>query len=258
MQSKEENKSKDLGVPFLNCITNGDSFELIKQIPDKSISLIVTDPPYWHKKSPATTTKNIQYETKSSFSNSKLFRADGFMMSEMSDFTPELVDSFLDEAKRIMKIMNCYVFCNDTLVPYYTMWAEKNNLLFSILVWEKPLSIINKNRFSQNIEYIVRIYDYGTALNKLDNNIYYNKVKKYSITDKIHPTQKPLSLIKEIVELSSKENDIVADFFGGSGTTAIACSELNRRFILIEKDKSEFVKAKKRLDYFNSQVRLIF
>jgi site-specific DNA-methyltransferase (adenine-specific) len=138
------------------------------------------------------------------------------------------------------------------------MWAEKNNLLFSILVWEKPLSIINKNRFSQNIEYIVRIYDYGTALNKLDNNIYYNKVKKYSITDKIHPTQKPLSLIKEIVELSSKENDIVADFFGGSGTTAIACSELNRRFILIEKDKIEFVKAKKRLDYFNSQVRLIF
>ena len=254
-----ENQSEDtLEVPFLNCVTNGDSFDLIKQIPDKSISLIITDPPYWHKKSPATTTKNIQYKTNSSFSNSKLFRADGFMMSEMSDFTPELVYDFLSEAKRIMKIMNCYVFCNDTLVPYYTMWAENNGLMFSILIWEKPLSIINKNRFSQNIEYLVRIYDYGTALNKLENNKYYNKVKKYSITDKIHPTQKPIQLIKEIVELSSNKNDIVADFFGGSGTTAIACSELDRNFILIEKDEVEFKKAEKRLSAFANQTRLMF
>lgn len=201
-----------MSIPFLNKIINGDSFQLIRQIPSLSIDLIITDPPYWHKKSPATTTKNTQYKTNSSFSNSKLFRADGFMMAEMSDFTPELVEDFLNEAKRIMKIMNCYVFCNDTLVPYYTMWAEKNNLMFSILIWEKPLSIINKNRFSQNIEYLVRIYDYGTALNKLEQNKYYNKVKKYSVTDKIHPTQKPAQLIKELVELSSKEGDVVADF----------------------------------------------
>lgn len=245
-------------IPFLNTITNGDSFELIKQIPNQSVSLIVTDPPYWHKKSPATTTKNKQYNTDSSFSNSKLFRADGFMMSEMSDFTPELVDEFLNEAKRIMKIMNCYVFCNDTLVPYYTMWAEKNKFMFSILIWEKPLSIINKNRFSQNIEYLIRIYDYGTALNKLEHNKYYNKVKKYSITDKIHPTQKPTQLIKELVELSSKEGDIVADFFGGSGTTAVVCSELKRNFILIEKNKEEFEKATKRYLDFKSQFRLSF
>jgi site-specific DNA-methyltransferase (adenine-specific) len=244
-------------VPLVNTISCGNSFELIKLIDDNSIDLIITDPPYWHKKSPGKPySERNTYETNSTFANSNLFKADGMMMQSMSDFTDKDVNRLLPEFKRVMKIMNAYIFCNDTLVPYYAMWAEQNNLMFSILIWEKPLSIINKNRFSQNIEYIVRIYDYGTALNRIDNNKYYNKVKKYSITDKIHPTQKPIGLIKEIIELSSNENDIVADFFGGSGTTAIACNELKRNFIVIEKDENEFKKSKKRYADFTAQTRL--
>jgi DNA modification methylase len=230
--------------------------DYIPFLPDKFLDLVITDPPYWHKKSPATTTKNTQYETKSSFANSELFRADGFMMKDMSDFKEEDVNLFLDLLKPKMKIMNAYIFCNDTLVPYYSMWAERNGFNFSILVWEKPLSIINKNRFSQNTEYIVRIYDYGTALNSLKENQFYNKVKKYSITDKIHPTQKPLNLIREFIKLSSKENDIIGDFFMGSFTTAIACIEEKRNFIGCEINKKIFNLGEKRLKSKQSQLSI--
>ncbi len=238
-------------------IKNIDAFELLKSLDDKSIDLIVTDPPYWHKKSPGKPySERNTYETNSTFANSNLFKADGMMMQSMSDFTDKDVYRLLPEFKRVMKIMNAYIFCNDTLVPYYAMWAEQNNLMFSILIWEKPLSIINKNRFSQNIEYIVRIYDYGTALNKRDENYLYNKVKRYNITDKIHPTQKPIDLIREILLVSSNKQDLILDPFMGSGTTAIACIKEDRNFIGSEISKEFYQLANKRIEYETAQTKL--
>lgn len=238
-------------------LTNEDNMELMARYPDNYFDLCITDPPYWHKKSPGKPySERDSYDTHSKFANSSLYKADGFMMNKMSDFTDKDVNLFLNLLKNKMKKMNAYIFCNDTLVPYYAMWAEKNKLLFSILVWEKPLSIINKNRFSQNIEYIVRIYDYGTALNKLNNNLYYNKVKKYTINNKVHPTQKPVNLIKEFIELSSKENDIIFDGFMGSGTTAIACYDLKRKIIACELDKEYYDKAIQRIKNHVSQLKL--
>lgn len=238
-------------------IKNIDSFELLKSLDDKSIDLIITDPPYWHKKSPGKPySERNTYETNSTFANSNLFKADGMMMKSMSDFTDKDVYRLLPEFKRVMKIMNAYIFCNDTLVPYYAMWAEQNNLMFSILIWEKPLSIINKNRFSQNIEYIVRIYDYGTALNKREENYLYNKVKKYNVTDKIHPTQKPTDLIREFLLVSSNKQDLILDPFMGSGTTAIACIKEDRRFIGSEISKEFYELANKRIEYETAQTKL--
>ena len=139
------------------------------------------------------------------------------------------------------------------------MWAERNGFMFSILVWEKPLSIINKNRFSQNLEYIVRIYDYGTALNRLDRNELYNRVKKsrpVDGADKIHLTQKPVSLMEEFVLLSSKEGDTVLDPFIGSGTTAIACIKSGRNYIGFEINKNFYDKAVQRVEIETAQQTL--
>jgi len=239
-------------------IKNIDAFELLKLLNDKSIDLVITDPPYWHKKSPGLPyNQRVMYNTLSKYANSKLFRADGLMMKEMSDFTDKDVYRLMSELSRVMKVMNAYIFCNDTLVPYYCMWAENNKYLFSILVWEKPLSIINKNRFSQNIEYIVRIYDYGTALNKRDENYFYNKVKKYDLPhNKIHPTQKPLSLIREILLLSSQKDEVVLDPFMGSGTTAIACIKEDRDFLGSELSKDFYDVAIQRIKNEVAQTKL--
>ena len=232
-------------------LKNGDCLEIMKDIPDKSINLIITDPPYWHKKSPGKPySQRKQYKTSSKFANSDLYNANSVMMSKMSDFTGDCIEEILKEFSRIMKKMNAYIFRNDTQIAYYSMWAEKNGYMFSILIWEKPLSIINKNRYSQNTEYIIRIYEYGTGLNKTDNNNFYNKVKKIKpITGKkkIHPTQKPTELAEQFIILSSSEKDIILDPFMGSGSTGEACLKNNRNFIGIEIDTEYFNIAKERL-----------
>ena len=233
-------------------IKQGNYKDLVMNIDSKSIDLVITDPPYWHKKSPGKPySQRKAYNTHSKFANSKIFHAESEMMQKMSDFDGDEVEIMMEQVKRVMKKMNAYIFCNDTLLAYYGMWAEKNNYHFSVLIWEKPLSIINKNRFSQHIEYIVRIYEYGTGLNKIEGENYlYSKVKKYPQIrgkTKLHPTQKPVELIKEIIKVSSNENDLILDLFAGSFSTGIACLETNRKCIGYELDENYFNIANERM-----------
>ena len=241
-------------------IYNMDCLEGMKQIPDGTIDAVITDPPYWHKKSPGKPySQRKQCQTDSAFSNSPLYNYEGDMIRGMSDFDGTHIDELMKAIEPKMKIMNAYIFCSETQVPYYAMWAENNGYMFSILVWEKPLSIINKNRFSQNLEYIVRIYDYGTALRRLTNNDLYNRVKKsepVNGTDKIHPTEKPVSIVREFVLLNTDEGQTILDPFMGSGTTAIACIKERRHFIGFELSKEYFDKAVRRIKAEQAQLTL--
>ena len=72
----------------------------------------------------------------------------------------------------------------------------------------------------------------------------------------IHPTQKPLNLISYLLERSSKEKNIVLDCFSGSGTTAIACHNLKRHFICIEKDPNYWAASMKRLEDVRRQMTI--
>lgn len=245
----------------LNRIYNEDCLEGMKRIPDKSVDLVVTDPPYLHTKGRGINRKTgkAYANGNSKFANSDLYSTSGFMMGEMSYFGEDKIDAILKEFVRVCKIPNMYIFCNETQVPYYTMWATNNNLMFSILVWEKPLSIINRNRFSQNVEFIIRIYDYGTALNRIDINHLYNRVQKVSQVknfEKVHPTQKPLELIQGFILLSSKENDVILDAFVGGGTTPVACVKTKRKFIGFELNDEYFAIAEKRIKEAQQQLTL--
>lgn len=234
-----------------NKIFNSKYEDIINQISDKSIDLVLTDPPYLHLKS-AT---NKQYQTKSKFASSKLYNYDEEMLSDLSSFGEKEINSLLNECKRVCKKMNCYFFCSEDQIRLYANWASSNDYHFSLMVWEKPLSIISKNRYSQNIEFIVRVYEFGTGLNTNINNEFYNKVKKYkplSGKNKIHPTEKPIELINELILLNSKENDIVLDMFAGSGVVGESCSLLNRYYILIEKKEEHFIKLEKRIKQVTS------
>jgi len=68
-----------------------------------------------------------------------------------------------------------------------------------------------------------------------------------------HPTQKPLSLIKSLIEKHSKEGDVILDPFGGSGTTAIASIETNRRYFLIEKENNYYNITISRIEQSNNK-----
>jgi len=95
------------------------------------------------------------------------------------------------------------------------------------------------NTYANDTEYCifarengVRLYgNYETKRKYYISNINTQDKEKY-----IHPTIKPIQIIKNLIINSSKENDIVLDCFSGSGTTCVACKELNRRFIGIEID----------------------
>ena len=74
------------------------------------------------------------------------------------------------------------------------------------------------------------------------------KFKRDCLTSNLHPTQKPLALIEELVKTYSNEGDLILDNCMGSGTTGVACKKLNRNFIGIEKDENYFNIAKRRIN----------
>ena len=73
---------------------------------------------------------------------------------------------------------------------------------------------------------------------------------------RFHPTQKPLKLFEMILRDYSSENDLILDCFSGSGTTAVACHNLNRRFICIEKDEDYYKASIERLKNAQAQLKL--
>lgn len=73
-----------------------------------------------------------------------------------------------------------------------------------------------------------------------------------------HPTIKPLKIFETLIKNSTHENDLVLDCFSGSGTTAVACHNLNRRFICIEKDKEYWKKSVERLEIAQAQQKIKF
>ena len=226
-------------------LIHGDCLEIMKDIPDKSVDMIVTDPPYLHVKGGMKSKKfNVGKMEKDSFINTK-----------MNDFDEKQITIFLDEAKRLFKkSFNGYFFCSKLQIPYYLNFALKNKLNFDVLIWDRfKKSMTSCKFYASNIDYIIRIYGVNQGLNnigEIDNKAnYYQKIKKYKQGNQtIHPTEKPTKLIEELMLLSSNKNDIVLDCFMGSGSTGVACKNLHRKFIGMELDNTYFEIAKERIN----------
>ena len=219
---------------------NGDYLEVIKNIPDKSIDLLLTDPPYLHVKGG---------------SKCKRFNKGCGMYSEKSEVTTKLsdfgemeIENFLNAVKSKMKKMNCYIFCSKLQIAYYLKWVINNKKYnYDVLIWDKCRSgLIGHKSFATNIEYIIRIYENGCGLNEVKQNgklisEYYQKIHSIKNENKKkHPAQKPEILLKRFIELSSKENDVILDCFMGSGSIGVTCMNTNRKFIGIELDENYF------------------
>ena len=225
----------------LNKIYLGDAYELIKQVPDKSVDLIYTDIPY-------------------DYTNGG--KGGGFLKSEarkktyidtIGKFDKGIKWSILDEFVRVCKQIYIYIWCSKDQIPYLLdYFVTKRGCLFNILVWCKtnPTPFANDN-FLPDIEYCLIFREKGKT--KL-NDGYNLKSKWYmsgaNIEDKKnygHPTCKPVPLIERHIALSTKEGDIVLDPFMGSGSTALACKHLKRNYVGFEIDKEYWEKSRKRL-----------
>lgn len=231
-------------------VINADYQDIITKIPDKSIDLVVTDPPFEY----------VQGGMKSKKFNTGSWKANSYTNKAMSSFKHDDIFNFLDLIIPKMKKVNMFIFCSKLqLAHYFDYLNQRKKLKFDLLIWDKSSEtnkypIKSSMFFTSDIEYVVRIYQSGVHLNKIWNNEHthakselYMKRQKFKQPKGKHETMKPVELLKRYIQLTTNENDIVLDPFCGSGSTGVACKELNRSFIGIEINNKYAKIAKERM-----------
>lgn len=202
----------------MNEILLGDAYELIKKVPDKSVDLIVTDPPYlignWHV-------------------GTGLFkdRSGGYvktMMDQRESFVEGFDASILGEFVRVMKGINVYIWCNkDQICDYITYFAKERKCRFEIIVWAKanPSPFLS-GHYLKDKEYCLFFWDDSVHVHPRYENgrtFYHTSV---NVSDKRkygHPTIKPAEIIRNLILNSSEEGG------GGAGPVLGKRHDLRRR-----------------------------
>lgn len=225
-----------------NNIYNEDSYKAIKDIPNKCIDLIVTDPPYLIENTVAGGGSNLAKSIQQM--NNEL--ADGIL-------TKGVEVSILDEFMRVMKTPNIYIWCNHKQIPMYLdYFVMKHHCNFDIIIWNKTnaMPLFNK-KYLTDKEYCLYFRRGGycqPGCYEDAKTVYYLPI---NISDKKkfqHPTIKPMEIIKTLIKNSSKENDVILDCFMGSGTTCVACKDLKRKYLGFEINPKWYTIAQNRLN----------
>ena len=205
---------------FINKIIQGDCLEIMKEMPDKSVDLVLTDPPYGMNK---------------------------------GDWDKKPFYEIGKECFRVMKDNSAiYMFCGDNSYIQARQEIEKFFSFHRTIIWEKE-NIYGGGDYllaHENILYAKKGNPIFNNIGRLATSNQLKNIGKEMAKEKSiwksrgfnntcaeyvgHPTQKPIEIIKKIILNSSIENDIVLDPFLGSGTTAVAAKMLNRKFIGIE------------------------
>lgn len=232
----------------------GDCLERMKEIPDGSVDLILCDPPYG-------TTRNkwdvvIPLDGMWDSCWSSLNKEGPVVLCASQPFTSVLVSSQLKNYKyewvwvKNLKTGNLNarrmpMGGHETLQVFYrspcTYNPQKRKRTDEVKSGNKRNSKTS-NYGEQREEYVDRQSDWispDTAL--LNIKCVHNS------SGKVHPTQKPVELMEYMIKTYTNEGDTVLDFSMGSGTTGVACRNLNRKFIGVEMDEGYFEIAKKRI-----------
>ncbi len=217
-------------------LMQGDCLELMKEIPDGSIDLCVSDIPY-----------KLTGGGKGDGANSK--RPKGILKDNNQIVIAPKFEDWLPELYRVMKGgSHIYLMCNfknlnDLMNKTEAVGFKHVNLL----VWEKN-NCTPSQFYMKNCEYTLLL---RKGSSKYINDIGGSKtVHKFEniIGNKVHPTEKPIDLMGFYINNSSNEGDVVLDMFMGSGSTGVAAKNLNRNFIGIELDEKYFQIAKERIE----------
>ena len=237
-----------------NELLQGDCLDVMKSIPDNSIDLVLADPPYGTTacKWDAVIDLPLMWEQLKRIVKSK----GCIVMTASQPFTSVLVNSNLKMFKYalVWEKTTATGHLNAKKMP---MRAHEDILVFYCkLSTYNPLKTTGHPRKVSSAESKVNcrkteVYgDHG--LTGYDSTERYPRSVIKTSTDKqkskLHPTQKPVALMEYLIKTYTNEGDTVLDFAMGSGTTGVACKNLNRKFIGIEKDEEYFQVAKNRIE----------
>ena len=227
-------------------VVNGDCLDYLGQIPDNSIDLILTDPPY---NIAQYSTGNINLPGRSALNN------------DLAEWDLIPIDPFdlLPDFKRIIKPDgNIFVFTSYNLIGKWHEAFDSEFDTFQFFIWHKtnPAPKIFKNGFLNSCEMIACMWNKGHKWNFSDQRNMHNFfespicMKPERLSAPKHPSQKPVRLLEHIVSIASNENDVVLDPFMGVGSTGVAALRNKRRFIGIEIEKSYFDAAEMRFGFY--------
>ena len=226
------------------CLLCGNSKDIIKRIPDNSIDFILTDPPYNIGKH---STGNIPLPGRSAMNNDV---ADW----DWVDFNPE---EWADEFIRILKPTgNLFIFTSYNQIGRWYNCLDHKFDTTNFMVWHKtnPAPKIFKAGFLNSCEMIFTCWNKKHTWNFISQAEMHNFLESpicmrpERLSNPKHPAQKPVSILKKMIEIASNEGDIIFDPFMGVGSMGVAALELNRRFIGVEIDSNYFNAAKNRIE----------
>jgi DNA modification methylase len=197
---------------------------LQKLLAGEAAELVFTDPPY-----------RMDAEGGSNQPIGRAAAKLGDAIKHLCDFDPM---AFLAALPGVFgkRSMNAYIFCNKDLVPDYLNWAMAAGYAFNILFWKKPNAIPLGKQHRPDVEYLL-FFRRNAPWNNAIEGVSYSKCLEHARENSTpHPTMKPVAMIENQVMISSSENGLVLDPFGGSGSTLIACEKTGRRAALMELD----------------------
>jgi len=225
----------------------GDCLEELKKISDKSVDLVLTDPPYgttackWDSVIPFEPMWNQLKRVIKDNSAIALFGCEPFSSNlRMSNINNYKYDW----------LWNKKAFSNQMMAKKQPLRIVENIIIFNSKIYKpQNLKKINKitkqgSKITDNIGGGLRKKQYFQEYTNYPRNILEFSKDKPSQ----HPTQKPVALLEYLIKTYTNENDTVLDFTMGSGSTGVAAKNLNRKFIGIEKDQNYFNIAKNRIE----------
>lgn len=234
----------------LTFVANGDCLSKMSAIPDNSVDLILTDPPYnlgLFMKKRGTNLKKLR---------SNHFSGQGWDDLEFDDWAQQM-DAFLRECHRVLKKRgNLIIFMSLIKVETLISIAERNKFYYKTVgIWHKtnPMPRNMNLHFINSTEgWLYFVNDATTGVFNNGNKPIHDFIETASISVKEHregnhPTQKPVSLMKHFVDILSNPGGVVLDPFMGSGSTGVACANSNRMFLGIELSEEYFNNATIRL-----------
>jgi len=194
----------------------------------QKVDLIVADPPY-------------QIDCTKAGGNTRLARSFQKMNDELTFFqlcrTP--TREYFELMAKLQDRINIYIWCNAKQVPFYLdIFVKGLKCSYDILVWHKtnvPPLFSNKYLCDKEMCLYFRKGGYCKPDSYAGAKTIF--ISPMNVGDKRlygHPTVKPLPIIERLVCNSSRENEVVLDPLMGSGTTAVVCKKLNRKFIGFE------------------------
>ena len=239
-------------------LLRGDCLQLMKDIPDHSVNLILTDPPYNLAK---YSTGNLSFDWRADRNNDIA----GWDLTELRP--AELIGEF---TRILAPNGNIFMFCSYNLIGEYHKVFDPVFDTFQFVVWHKknPVPNFRKTSFLNSCELIVACWNKGHTWNFTAQNEMHNFIEESicmgaeRIKDRdgktLHPTQKPVAVLEKIIKIASNERDLVLDCFSGVASTGEAALKLNRRYLGIELDDTYCDASERRLaKYRKAQIAKI-